>query len=227
MQMMNEKDRKKIISEVRNFGGIGLRRQSLRVHKNGAKFPISKSYINDELLDPEITYTLILIPEIKIATRTIVALSYFHRKLGPSVFYTYPKNALNEKEKWRITEVMDQTFKEGFFSHQSSVLSSLNYYFEIHSDWARGNKEMLMISIVLDKIPNPTLEDLIQTDFVDFGLQLKEKKDIYKSLYKKVIDTFPEEDRSDIESISESLRTAIKDFYKKVIIRTQQKRSGG
>ena len=47
MKMMNEKDRKDIISEVQKFGGIGLRHQSLRVHKNGAKFPISKTYIDD------------------------------------------------------------------------------------------------------------------------------------------------------------------------------------
>ena len=80
MKMMIEKDRKNIISEVQKFGGIGLRHQSLRVHKNGAKFPISKNYIDDELLDPEILYTLILIPEIKIATRTGVVLSYFARK---------------------------------------------------------------------------------------------------------------------------------------------------
>ena len=122
MNVMIEKDRKEIISEVQKFGGIGLRRQSLRVHKNGAKFPISKTYIDDELLDPEMVYTLILIPEIKIATKTTVILSYFARRKGPLVFYAYPESTLNEVLSIQIANIMDQVFKEGFFVHRSSTV---------------------------------------------------------------------------------------------------------
>ena len=57
LNVMNEKERKRIILESRKFGGLSLRRQKLRVHKNGAKFPISKIYIDDEVLDPKISYT--------------------------------------------------------------------------------------------------------------------------------------------------------------------------
>ena len=32
--MMNELERKKLITDVIQYGGIGLRRQVLRVHKN-------------------------------------------------------------------------------------------------------------------------------------------------------------------------------------------------
>ncbi|NVM36767.1 MAG: hypothetical protein HWN81_14315 [Candidatus Lokiarchaeota archaeon] len=224
MKMMSEKDRKEIISEVQKFGGIGLRRQSLRVHKNGAKFPISKTYIDDELLDPEITYTLILVPEIKIATKTTIALSYFARKKGPLVFYSYPEGILDEGLSIQIANIMDQAFKEGFFVHQSStVSSSLNYYFEIPSEWARGNKEMLMISVNLDKPTNQLLEESIQEICTDFVLQLKNTKGLFKALYMKVIDKFPEKDHSDIKKINESLRTKIKEFYKEIGISTKQK----
>ncbi|MFX0002040.1 MAG: hypothetical protein ACFE9C_12565 [Candidatus Hodarchaeota archaeon] len=224
MKMMIEKDRKNIISEVQKFGGLSLRRQSLRVHKNGAKFPISKTYIDDELLDPEIVYTLILIPEIKIATKTTVALSYFARKKGPLVFYAYPKGILEEDFSIQIANIMDQVFKEGFFVHQSSkVPSSLNYYFEIPSEWARGGKEMLMISVILDKLPNRLLEKSIQEICTEFALQLKNSEGLFKALYMEVIDKIPEKERSDIKKINESLRAKIEALYKEIGILSEQK----
>ncbi|MFX1596019.1 MAG: hypothetical protein ACFFBK_08120 [Promethearchaeota archaeon] len=224
MKMMIEKDRKDIISEVQKFGGIGLRRQSLRVHKNGAKFPISKTYIDDELLDPKIVYTLILIPEIKIATKTTVVLSYFARKKGPLVFYAYPEDVLEEDFSIQIANIMGQVFKEGFFVHQSSTVpSSLNYYFEIPSEWARGSKEMLMISVILDKITNKLLEESIQEICTDFALQLKNIEGLFKALYMEMIDKIPEKDRSNIKKINESLRAKIKSLYKEIRISIKQK----
>jgi len=217
MKMMIEKDRKDIISEVQKFGGIGLRRQSLRVHKNGAKFTISKTYIDDELLDPEIEYTLILIPEIKIATKTTVVLSYFARKKGPLVFYTYPEGNLEEDFSIQIANMMDQVSREDFFIHHSStVASSLNYYFEIPSEWARGNKEMLMISVILDKQINKLLKHKIQETCTDFVLQLKNTEGLFKALYMDVIDKIPEKDRSDIKKININLKTKIKALYEEI-----------
>jgi len=224
MKMMIEKDRKEIISEVQEFGGIGLRHQSLRVHKNGAKFPISKTYIDDKLLDPEMIYSLILIPEIKIATKTTVVLSYFARKKGPLVFYAYPEGILDEGLSIQIANIMDQVFKEGFFVHQSSTVpSSLNYYFEIPSEWARGNKEMLIISVILDKLTNKLLEESVQEICTDFALQLKNTEGLFKALYMKEIDKIPEKDRSDIKKINESLRVKIKALYKEIETSSNQK----
>jgi hypothetical protein len=214
---MIEKDRKEIISEVQKFGGIGLRRQSLRVHKNGAKFPISKSYIDDELLDPEMIYTLILIPEIKIATKTTVTLSYFTRRKGSLVFYAYPEGILDDGLSIQISNIMGQVIKEGFFVHRSSTVpSSLNYYFEIPSEWARGNKEMLMISIILDKPTNKLLEKSIEEICTDFVLQLKNIEGLFKALYMEVIDKIPDKDHSEIKKINEKLRAKIKALYEKI-----------
>jgi len=216
MEIMNEKDRKKIIYETRKFGGIGLRRQTLRVHKNGAKFPISKAYIEDELLDPEIEYTLVLIPEVKIADKTSITLTYFHRKKGPNIFYSYPDGVLNEKEKGRLLEVMIQAAKEEFFVHQSYFLSTLNYYFEIPSEWARGNKELIMISVVLDRRINQAIEEIIQAILIDFTSNLKEKKGLFKALYINALDSIPDEEQADIKLISENLKLRIRDFHQKL-----------
>ena len=83
--------------------------------------------------------------------KTIVAISYFHRKIGPLVFYSYPKNSLDKDLSAKIANIMDQQFNEGFFPHSFENLKSMNYYFEISSDWARRNKEMLMLSIIINQ----------------------------------------------------------------------------
>ena len=223
MEIINEKDRKKLILESQKYGGISLRRQKLRVHKNGAKFPISKAYIDDELLDPEISYTLILIPEVKIADQTIVSLTFFKRRSGPLIYYYYPENSLNATEKASIMDIMVQVSNEKYFIHQSSNLSSLNYYFEIHSDWARGKKEMLMISVILNTKITKSIEDIILSICIDFETDLTSIKDIYKALYDKDLDSFSDEEQSDIEKISRILRTKIKELHKKIRILDSQK----
>ena len=224
MEIMNEKERKKLIIESQRYGSISLRRQKLRVHKNGAKFPISKAYIDDELLDPEISYTLILIPEIKIADQTIVSLTFFKRRSGPLIYYYYPENSLNWIEKTSVANSMDSAYNnEKYFIHQSSNLSSLNYYFEIQSDWARGKKEMLMISVILMTKISKLIKDIILSICIDFETELTSIKDIYKALYDKDLNSFSDEDQSDIEKISRILHTKIKDLHKKIRILDSQK----
>jgi len=223
MEIMNEKDRKKLILESRKFGGISLRRQMLRVHKNGAKFPISKAYIDDELLDPDVSYTLILIPEAKIATKTIVTLTFFKRKKGPLMFYSFPENTLNNMEEESIVEMITQSFKERFFILQSSIVCSLNYYFEIHSDLARGNKEILMISVILDRKINQAIKEIIQSLCIDFESQLNSNKEIFKALYINELDLFTDEEHVDIKRINEDLKASIKEFYNKTTVLLRQK----
>lgn len=223
MEMMNEKVRKKMILEAHKSGGISLRHQLLRVHKNGAKFPISKVYVDDGLLDPGIKYTLVLIPEIKIATKTTVTLSYFQRKKGFTILYSYPEDVLKEEEKEKLADVIEAVVKEGFFIYQSSIISSLNYYFEIPSDWARGNKELLMISVILDTSINKKIETIIQAICINFVSKLKINKEFFKAVYFNDINLFPEEEHSNIKKISEKLQSIIKEIYEKVSISTHQK----
>ena len=213
---MHEKDRKKLILESRKFGGISLRRQTLQVHKNGAKFPISKAYVDDELLDLDVSYTMILIPEAKFATENIVALTIFKRRMGPLMFYSFPENSLNNKEQESIVAMMAQSFQEKFFINQSSFISSLNYYFEIYSDWARGNKEMLLISIILDRKINQEIEETIQSLCLDLDSQLNSNKEIFKALYISEIESFSDEDQIEIKRINENLKVIIKKFYDKI-----------
>ena len=220
---MNEKERKKIIQESRKFGSISLRHQILRVHKNGAKFPISKSYVDDELLDPEVSYTLILIPEAKIAAKTNVALTFFKRRSGPHLFYSYPEDALNNIEKENLEELMTLSFKERFFHHQSSTISSINYYFEILSEWARGNKEMLMISVMLNQKISQAIEEVIKSLCSDFESQISSTQNMFKALYINELESFSDEEQTEIIRFSEQLRAILQEFYKKIKILQRRK----
>jgi hypothetical protein len=218
MNMMNELERKKLITGVIEYGGLGLRRQVLRVHKNGAKIPISKNYIDDEVLNPKNTYTVILIPETKIAANTSIILSFFNRKKGPIIFHSYPENALIESEMIEITQNMSHAFKKEFFVQYSSTIpSSLNYYFEIYSDWARGKKEMLLLSIMINKPITPILEKKIQPICLDFATQIKNEENTFKALYINNLDNRSEKDQSEIKLYYNGLKERIKHFYIQLI----------
>lgn len=218
MKMMDEIERKKMINSVLECGGIGLRRQVLRVHKNGAKFPISKNYIDDEVLNPNNTYTIILIPEIKIATELSLLLSFFARRKGPSLFYSYPEKALTENEKINIIQNLDQAYKDEFFINQSSTIPvSLNYYFEIPSEWARGNKEMLIISIIPNEQITPILQEFLQPLCIDFAIQLKSDENTFKGMYHNQMERFSESEQLEIKIYSNALKERIKKFYIQII----------
>jgi len=132
------------------------------------------------------------------------------------MFYSFPENSLNNKEQESIVAMMAQSFQEKFFINQSSFISSLNYYFEIHSDWARGNKEMLLISIILDRKINQEIEETIQSLCLDLDSQLNSNKEIFKALYISEIESFSDEDQIEIKRINENLKVIIKKFYDKI-----------
>ncbi|MFX1382099.1 MAG: hypothetical protein ACFFBP_06600 [Promethearchaeota archaeon] len=217
--MMEEIERKKMISYIHEFGGIGLRHQTIRVHKNGAKLPISKVYLDDEILNPESSYTVILIPEIKLATRISVLLSYFSRRFGPTPFIIFPEQEISENEMRILAQNMAEATKKEFFVYLSNVIpSTLNYYFEINSEWARGNKEMLMITIMVNKPIIPLMEEDIQEICVKFAEKVKNIEGAFKALYLKDINSFQEKDRSDIIKINENMQVNLKKFYNEISV---------
>ena len=48
---------------AKEIGGFVLSSQKVKVHSNGAKITINKVYITHGLIEPERTYTVILVPE--------------------------------------------------------------------------------------------------------------------------------------------------------------------
>jgi|SRR5271157_4103625 len=52
-----------LIELSKSVGGIALRHQILVLHQNGARFKVKRAYLDDGLLDLNIPYTLLIVPE--------------------------------------------------------------------------------------------------------------------------------------------------------------------
>ena len=155
--------------------------------------------------------------------KPIVALSYFHRKIGPLVFYSYPENLLDEQLSARIANIMDQTVSEGFFTHSFEKNNSNNYYFEIHSDWARGNKEMLMVSIIFDQQINSEIEQSVNILCTEFLEKLLSNEEIYTAFYINDINNFDEPDKDLIYKNNSLIKLWVKELYWAALEDTREK----
>ncbi len=154
--------------------------------------------------------------------KTIVAISYFHRKIGPLVFNSYPKNALDKDLAVKLANIMDQQFNEGFFTHSFENLKSMNYYFEIHSDWARGNKEMLMVSTVVDQQILPEIEEKISDLCIEFSEQLQSNEEIYTAFYINDLN-YHENEKEIILKNEAFVKAWLKNLYKTIDEETREK----
>ena len=155
--------------------------------------------------------------------KPIVALSYFHRKIGPLVFYSYPENMLNEQLSTRIANIMDQTVSEGFFTHSFEQNISNNYYFEIPSDWARGNKDMLMISIIFDQQINSEIEQNVNILCTEFLGKLLSHEEIFTAFYINDLNNFEEQDKDLIQKNNSLIKLWVKELYWATLEETREK----
>ena len=155
--------------------------------------------------------------------KTIVTLSYFHRKIGPLVFYSYPKNILDKNLSVKIANIMDQQLEEGFFTHSFENLKSMNYYFEIHSDWARGNSEMLMISIIIDQQISPEVEEKILILCSEFSKRLQSNEEIFTAFYINELNNFDEEDQENVITNDSLIKAWVNNLYWTIIEETREK----
>ena len=155
-----------------------------------------------------------------------IVFSYFDKIIGPTVFYTYPKKRLNEKEASIVANLMDQMISEGFFTYSFNGCNTLNYYFEIDSEWARGNKEFLMISVIFKDSISAEIEKIVFSLSNEFSEWLKERKDIFIAFYKN----YNSDNRNNqITNKNEKklIKTWIKELYLAIIDEIQEKHEEG
>ena len=139
------------------------------------------------------------------------------------MFYSYPKDILDKDLSGKIANIMDQQFSEGFFTHSFENLKSMNYYFEIHSDWARGNKEMLMVSTILDQQIPPEIEERISILCAEFSEQLQSNEEIFTAFYIKDINNFDDDDQESIIKNDSLIKAWVNNLYWAIIEDTREK----
>ena len=117
----------------------------------------------------------------------LLILTYFHTILGPKITHvlrldesTKPFKLPVDLEE-QVKLLFDSKIDEGFFSFGFKKYLTANYYFQIPSDWARGNQEMLSLSILTDtKKPG-----MYKTPLKEGAARFKATPDIYKGFYAK------------------------------------------
>lgn len=142
-----------------------------------------------------------------------ITLSYFHRKVGPLIYYNYPEQNLQDNEKVTIADIMDQANDEGSFSYSLENLFTMNYYFEIFSSKARGKKEMLMVSVIfIEKMPQ-NVEIEIINKCKKFAYNLKKTNDVFWAFYKEDDPQISENEIVNIKKNNELIEKLVKDLY--------------
>lgn len=214
---MDERTRKKMILEAKKYGGISIPHLKLQVHQNGAKFPISKVYIDDEQLDQDTRYTIIIIPEEPMMM--CVVLTYFHRLTGPIVFHITPASKITAQLQEACATWMDAKIEPGFFKTDASVagLPALNNLFEMKSEWARGQKEMVMISLVTDTKQNAFIEDAVETIFTEFVDKMKKEPGLFKGFYKETEPGLKPEDVQAIDAARKKMVELVEAVYDAIL----------
>jgi PAS domain S-box-containing protein/small GTP-binding protein len=110
----------------------------------------------------------------------VLILSHFNNWYGPKIFLKAPES-MEDIDLESIPDLMD-LYEVGFFAHSFKELKSVNLLFEISSEYGRGNRELLLISILTDKSNEINL-NLSQDILERFSQELKGIKNAYKAFY--------------------------------------------
>ncbi|MHA1145948.1 MAG: ADP-ribosylation factor family protein [Candidatus Helarchaeota archaeon] len=111
----------------------------------------------------------------------VILLTYFHRIRGPSILCKIPEDEEVSEQDKEVSRLLDFAGNKKFFIHSFDNFKTANYYFEVPSEWARGKKEMALISITYseDNIDG----EIFRIPLAEFVIELLSKKDIFKGFY--------------------------------------------
>jgi hypothetical protein len=147
----------------------------------------------------------------------IVILSYFHTKIGPSIFYSFPKKQLEEEISARIYDIMDQPNREEFLTQSFENLKLLNYYFQINSEWARGSSEMLMLSIMVSQQLSAEIEDSILNLCKKFSERMQTNENMFTGFHIKEINNHDENDKDLIRKNNFLIKSWVQELYWEIL----------
>ncbi|NVM31307.1 MAG: tetratricopeptide repeat protein [Candidatus Helarchaeota archaeon] len=137
-------------------------------------------------------------------------LNFFNTIRGPQILCYFPDN-IDEDQAQQIANLLNisELIKQKFFVYETSPqFKTVNYYFEIPSEWARGKKEMLLISMILIDEPIQQIhvfEDLLKK----IATTVEKVEDAYKGFY--MYDS-SKDDFDEIERIYEIICEKIESF---------------
>ncbi len=134
-----------------------------------------------------------------------VALSYFHKIIGPSTIYVHPAGTVTDVIVKEVTNVIDKVTSPGFFTQSSDDYTAIIDFFEVPSAWARGAKELVLVSFIFPGKVTPDVELVLQPLARNFECQVLETAEIYKGFYKADEGKYPESGRAAIQEMHQKL----------------------
>jgi len=150
----------------------------------------------------------------------MLLLSYFNRRLGPTVFLTSPHTlvqVMDEAHLDQVKSLLNQTEQSGFFTHNfSPELKTANYSFSLDSPHARGRKELLLVTaIVSEEEPDYSIYEKF---FIKFVEKIKSIPEIFLAFY---LDSHSEigEDKEKIKEKFTRLQEELTNIYKILTIK--------
>ena len=139
------------------------------------------------------------------------------------MFYSFPQIQLDNDIEDRIYDIMTQQKEEEFFTHSFEKLKLLNYYFQIYSDWARGKKEMVLVSIMINKQISPEIEESISSLCRKFTEKMQSNKEIFTGFYINELRNYEEDNKERIKFNEPLIKELINDLYWDTIEETRKK----
>ena len=130
---------------------------------------------------------------------------------------------MGEEISDRLYDVMTQQQEEEFFIQSFEEFKFLNYYFQISSDWARGSREMVMVSIIIYHQITPEIEESITSIFRKFAEMMQSNKDIYTGFYINDIKNYDETEKEKIKKNEQLIKDEIRELYWGTIEETRKK----
>ncbi len=141
-----------------------------------------------------------------------INLSYFDRRIGPTLFYSFPEAILDEDLSHRLGSIMEAVFTERIFTYSFKDISLLNYYFEIRSSWNCGGQESLMLTFVFQR-NSLDIEQKIIDLFKKFQNKLDSDQNIFTGFYINYIENREEKDKEFIVKNNSLIKLYIKELY--------------
>ncbi len=149
--------------------------------------------------------------------------TYFHQIKGPSVLMSYPNEKLEEDIINRLQKFFDLEIDETFFEIVliTKKKKIINFNFEIPSEWARGKKEFVMLSLIMKKEYE---SESIYAFIVDSSYKILKTKNVFKALYKD--DDFRNSNDIEIDITYEQIRKILFDCLTSLISRIEDRIKG-
>jgi hypothetical protein len=117
---------------------------------------------------------------------------------------------------------MTQQKEEELFIHSFENFKIVNYYFQILSEWARGKREMVMISIIINQQISPEIEESMSALCKRFSEKIQMEEDIFTGFYINDLRQH-EEDKDRILKNEALIKKMVQNLYWETIDETKKK----